>query len=110
MQCIASAGLQLVYSSHGTSGSSVVPVVIAVVIPVVLAPVALLIPPVSPLVLSQVRSEATDDSADCHVTFAGSLVVAELATGKTTDQSAGYTDTKALEGGVEVLVEFATDA
>jgi hypothetical protein len=66
--------------------------------------------PVAELVLGQVGSQAADDGSDGHVALAGPLVSAELTAGEATHECAGYSYAEALQGSVEVLVEFAADA
>jgi hypothetical protein len=64
--------------SHGAPGSPIVSVIVPVVVSVIV-PLTLLVlfsTVFFPLVLGQVGSKTTDDSADCHVALAGSLVAA----------------------------------
>jgi hypothetical protein len=66
--------------------------------------------PVAEFVLGQVGSQAADDSSDGHVALTGPFVPTELAAGEAADECAGYSDAEALQGSVEVFVEFAADA
>jgi hypothetical protein len=98
-------------SSHSTPGPSVVAVVVPVVVAVVnpLSLLALLLP-FAEFVLGQIGGQAANRGSDRHVALAGLFVAAELAACEAADQCAGYSDPEALQGCVEVLVEFAADA
>jgi hypothetical protein len=66
--------------------------------------------PFAEFVLGQIGGQAANRGSDRHVALAGLFVAAELAACEAADQCAGYSDPEALQGCVEVLVEFAADA
>lgn len=93
---------------HTTPRPPIVPVIIPIVIP--LPPLPLLIPPIPPLVLRQIRSQATNDRANRHIALAVLAAAAELAPSEAADQRARDAHAQPLQRGVEVLVELAADA
>jgi hypothetical protein len=66
--------------------------------------------PLSPLCLSNICTETADDRADCDVALGMPTLCTKLSSSKTADNGTSKTGTKALCGGVKIVLNLVLPA